>query len=356
VTPRAALVLAAILVVVLAVFGGAAPGGAQPSTHTHRARGLLLAWRYLEETGVDARRHERPLDELPDPEGGALVVALPLEAGLGTLEPGALDRWRVRGGRVLVLTSGEAPTPADQELLAVLSLHLEERLERGPLGWWSWKAWRTRTHALSPRVQGWPSEVITRAGTHRAVPGNDVEVIYQDPSGNPAVFRWTNPGRAEVVVVDSGWALANGGLALGTNLELLERLTGEGPVWFDEWHQGFGVQPEDPHLLSPSALVGAHLLLIYLAGLWSLSRPFGPNLVDPGLRRGSVSRDLLALAGLHRAGGHAREAGERLLKLARGLAGPRARELELPEDFKGDEDELVALARRVGELQADRRL
>jgi len=328
------------------------------SAQVHRSRGLLAAARYLDATGAPTQRWERPLDELSVDPDASLVLALPMKNGLTEAEQSALTRWRIGGGRVVVLTSGDEPRASDQELLDLLDLFAVDRREEAPLWWFDWKDWATRRERLTSKL-GWPSPVVIQPGAYATRPLEEVEVLYRGPDGDPAVYRWRPSGWGEIVVVDNATALGNRWLGEAENLALLERLFPAGqPVIFDEWRQGYSaVEVVDADaVLTPSQLLLAHLLLLYGAAIWTLSRPFGPPARDAGVRRGSVSRDLLALASLHRYGKHAEQAGQRLLELARERAGRRVGELGLPEQFDGGEDELIALARQVGELQAERKL
>ena len=201
--------------------------------------------------------------------------------------------------------------------------------------------------------------MVARQDVDRPLLDAEVETLYLDPGGQPAIYWLRERGRGPVLMVDNATALGNGWLAEGENLSLLEALAERlpGPLIIDEWHQGYGAaDPEGAAVLRPAELVLVHLLLLYLAAIWTLSRPFGPRSRAGGAPRGSAARDLEVLASLHRAGGHAEEAGRRLLALVRERAGRRAEELGLPERFEGGEAELLALARQVGALQAERAL
>jgi len=355
---RLVFVLLLVLGVAAAVlFVGVEPQTNRASAQVLRSRGLLAAARYLEVTGVEVQLWERPLDELSVAPGASLVIALPMMVGLTGAELTALDRWRLGGGRVVVLTTGEEPKASDRELLNALDLYTAERGEGPPMWWFDWKDWATRQEPITSEA-GWPSPVSIQPGRFATLPVGEAEVIYRGVENDPAVYRLAPPGWGEVVVVDNATALGNRWLGEAENLALLERLFPAGsPVFIDEWRQGYSaIEVVDADVLTPSQLLLTHLALLYLAAIWTLSRPFGPPLRAAGVRRGSVSRDLLALASLHRYSKHAEAAGQRLLDLVRTRAGRRSQELGLPERFEGGEDELVELAQRIGRLQAEHKL
>jgi len=347
-------VLAALGTMALAALLPAPARG--PSTYGRASGGLLSAYAYLEARGVEVHRWERPLSELPAAQG-TLVLSPPFQVGWTDEDTRALHTWTGQGGTVLLLASGVAPDAEEQALLSGLHLSAVSRRTEAPLWWSEWKVWRAAPAQLRAE-QGLPDGLVQRAETHGIAGPAGAVPLLRDEQDRVLAFRLPQ-ARGPLLVFDNGTALENELLAQGGNLALLEQLLVEGgPAWFDELHHGHleGGEAELATVAGPFEALLAHMALIYLLVVWTLSRRHGPTLARLQPPQGSVSRDLLALATLHRQGGHAAPAGRLLVELARARARRGGHHADLPEAFDGDESAFVALARRIGLLQREGRL
>jgi hypothetical protein len=328
-----------------------------PTVQSHLPRGYLAAHRYLEQREHGVELWRRPFTHLDQRPPGLLLLATPISRYPTVDELAALERWIEAGGTLVLLYGGDTQ-PATFHLLAQLGLTPTEVSDRPPLGWWSWREWRRRERRWTPRHEGWPSPLLVPRQSWVVLPPSGGEVLYAEPGVEQGAGLFAEPrGAGRIVLANSGSLWANGWIGRGANLPALELVVAEwraraAPLLIDEWHHGFGESVAEARDTGRRflALVG-QLGLIYLGAVWAIGRRFGPPTVAPQLRRGSVSRDLLALAELHRASGHAPTAGARLLEAARRLGRRREGIHQLPERFTGGERELVDLARQVADLQ-----
>lgn len=354
----AALLLLAVAIALARRGGAASIDGAHPA-------GLRGAYRYLQERGREAEAWTADATAL-DPSVRVLVVAAPFAVVYTEDEIAALLRWIERGGRLVLLHSGDEPTVP--ELLFLLRLDLsytavdESDL---PLGFLAWRSAVTapvtleadetlRGHAPSPLAAKRPRIVVT-SGT-RAL------VLYRDPEGTPMVIEVPRH-RGSIVVVNNASIVSNALLGEAQNLAFLEWILDRGGepgqrVSFDEYRHGRG----DAAAVASGETRGvfevliAHALLLYVVALATVGRRFGRPLPEAPLPRGSVERDVLALAALHRRAGHAHAAGERLLASARRLARRDETRGVLASRFEGGEEELLRLACEIGRLQRSGKL
>lgn len=337
--PVLALALLALLV---ALFVGAAePAG--PSVDARRGEGYRGLFRVLEARGVDVARQVDPVDTLPPDT--TFVLAGPLHRPYAAEEARALALWVSRGGHLVLLPDVDALT-ADSALLAAFELLRVEEDVTPPLGFSAWRAW---TAERERRVAPDGRELRARDDRNAVACPASAEVLFTRPDGAARVCTWRRAkGRVTLVQDASVWS--NARLGEADHLAFAVDLLGEGPVRFDERHRGAAPPAAaGAHDLgvAPDALL-AHVLVLYGLAAWSLSRPFGPGVRRRDEPRPASTRELLALAELHRRGGHAREAGERLLTLARARQERRGEPADtLPATFEGGEAELVALAAEV---------
>ncbi len=353
--------LALLGLVLLAVFV-AGTGGTGGSTYNPRGDGLLAALRYLERRGVAVERWQRPASRLPLDRDATLVLAAPWSVPHDTGDLVRLDAFLGRGGRIVYLASGGNPGPAELRFAAHFEIWPVASGEAPPWSYGAWRAWRQQpVPALATtrgREAGLPPRIALRRGESISSAAENAERLYVDGRGVPRMVR-RRVGRGELIVIDNAGVFSNALLGEPGNLELLEWLAARaapGPLLFDEWIHG----RREPGLGAPGnggallALV-LHLAAVYLAVVWALSRRFGRPIPDEGPPRGSVARDLEALALLHRRAGHARGAGRALAEAVRTLGsdtdGGRI-DFELPSS----ERELLDAARRVGERQRSGRL
>jgi len=349
------VVLLAALVVLALVF--ARDGATGPTVRNRGGDGLRAAFRYLDERGWPVTAWERPLSELPL-EPGLLVLTEPVTSPFDHTDQDALRRWLLAGGDVVVLPTGHQPGAFDDSLEEALDFSITRKLPELPRRLRDLPAWAATTvEATPPADAPWALEGVELSRPWwrvAAQPGD--EVLLQDAGGD-ALARLRQRHNGKVLLLDTVDPWTNGRIGSAGNLAFLEtavaRLHGERGVTFDEWHLGWRASTEAERaqaVVVPFDLLVSHLVLVWLAGLWALGRRFGPPVVDLPIPRGSVDRDLRVLAALHRKSGHAAQAGTRLLRSARQASRRRP---DLPETFEGGSNELLQLARQVGEMQRD---
>ena len=339
-----------LLMVAGLLFGGS--GDPRGSALSRGPNGWLAARQYLKARGARVFLLDRPLDRFE--AGGVLVSVFPWQQGL-TAEAGEqLEAHLRRGGHLVLAYSGQQGNPAELVAFEGLGLPLEEVREAtlNPLRWrrfaheeWDLQPSGNLAGAAPVRVWAprWGPEIPKEA-----------RVLYRAPTGKPAVVALDRyQGTIWLLPAD---VFTNARLGEAGNADLLETLRRElGDQWvFDEYHHGLvaGRSMETEELGRTLDLVLLHLAFLYLAGLWTLSRRFGPAWSEPPAVTGSTSSFLLGLGALHHRLGHHAEAARRLLARVREIAP----DLPLPADLDrraantGSRD-LVALAREVARLR-----
>lgn len=341
-----------LLLLVLAglMFGG--QGDPRGSSLSRGPNGWLAARQYLKARGVRVSLLDRPLDQLK--ADGVLVSVFPWQQGL-TAEAGEqLEAHLRRGGHLVLAYSGQQSNPAELVAFEGLGLPLEEVREAtlNPLRWrrfaheeWDLQSAGDLAGAAPVRVWAprWGPEIPKAA-----------RVLYRTSDGKPAIVALNRyQGTIWLLPAD---VFSNARLGEAGNADLLETLRRElGDQWvFDEYHHGLvaGRSLETEELGRTLDLVLLHLAFLYLAGLWTLSRRFGPAWSEPPAVTGSTSSFLLGLGALHHRLGHHAEAARRLLARVREIDP----DLPLPADLDrraanaGSRD-LVALAREVARLR-----
>lgn len=310
-------------------------GGA--SSRSGGAGGYRAVAAWLAASGREVVEHDRPLGEAPP--DGLLVVATPLAAAWTAEDAAALQRRLDAGGAVLLLVGAADPTT--HAVLDGMGLAVAPNPHAAPPAWWPW-AWGDGGRELVNRDG---ATLRVKRARHRLVVPPTAEALWTDADGvaEAAILARRGP-----VAVFPASAFANAWIDEPGNLEalvaVLARVAPDGPVVFDEWHQGFqreAAVEAGPvrHVLTAIFAQGA---LLYGLALWTLSRRSGPPRARPLPPPPAVAGELGALARLHREAGHAGEAGSWLLAEARrsGMEG-------LPPRFEGGEAELLALGRRV---------
>lgn len=362
---RSNLVALAIVVALLAagVFLGSR-SQATPSVANARETGLRASYLYLEGRGHDVALWRRPPGDLAGAGVETLVVAAPFVRGLPADEESKLADWVADGGRLVLLAPERPPDAALAGLLFALDLFPERSPDEAPLGYGAWRRFRTEAVPLRAVADAGPRApeviLVRRAAAEISAIGRP-RPLYVDERDAPMVFA-IGRGQGEVVVINNGTLATNGLVGRGANLAFLEWLLfaregASAEVHFDEWRHG----QTDPDL-APASTGGAfeilfvHAVLIYLLALVMLGRRFGRPLADEPPPRGSAERDVRALAAWHRRAKHASEVGAHLLAAARRVARRHGGAQTLPEEFSGDERDLLALARHVGALQRDGKL
>lgn len=338
---RALLIFGGVVValgavgILVSLWSGASP--AASSTLSRGGSGWMGVRLWLEDRGAAVELLDRPLAGLP--AEGTLVIAFPWQRGATleqrlsprgwTAELGEELRRRVaRGGDLLVAYSGRGAGTAEEGLLSALGLEL--RAVRGPapvgpLAWWRHRnaVWRC---GAGPDAVARPLEVpapdwvpTPPDGAHAWCRVPPALLPADGPTGSgdaslPLAFTYSL-GAGRVAVVPAP-ALANHGLVEPGHGDLLASLGAwlRGPWLVDEYHHGLRapVELETAEERLALDLVLAHLLGLYLLGVWVLGRRFGPAWREPPTLLGSTGSFFRNLGRLHHELGHHRE-GARLL-------------------------------------------
>ena len=310
---RRAVVVAVGFVALLALasfFGRSLSPAARarfPSSYAAEPEGLLAFRRLLVELEIPTRVVARPWDKrfVPGVEG-LLLVATPLQRQPDLEESAALQEWLERGGALLVF---------DDATLSEQSTRLGQLLDQ--LG----------IPAQRPAA-AWDDELLVpaRPGTRRAfgTPARPSDpslerVVVNDranlaPESEAVPLAVTSDGRVvsgHVPVGDGGAVrvmgaiVSNDRLLEGDNLELALRLVddlrGGGPVWFDEFHHGYGgALPARRLNRSALAIFGFQTLAAGL--LFALARGvrFGPARPERQVQRRSGLEFVHSMASLYR--------------------------------------------------------
>ena len=350
------LALVAALLAAVGAIGllTAAGGEARGSSLARGADGWLAARRYLAARGARVRLLDRPLEEMAP--GGVLVETFPWQSGSPeVVDP--IERHLRRGGDLVLAYSGELQPGGEAVAFEALGFSLRQ-VRKPTLVPWRWRdfahrEWDLRaargTSATMAPVRVWAprwAPRLPKAGT----------ALYRSPLGQPMIALLPRY-RGRIILLPAD-AFANARLADPANpgnadlLETLRRTLGD--RWtFDEYHHGLisGAPEESAALGRTLDLILVHLAVLYLVGLWTLSRRFGPAWSEPPRRTGSAGAFLLGLGALHHRLGHHAAAAGRLLARVRELdrltgEGDLPAELDRRAAAAGPR-ELVALAREV---------
>lgn len=191
-----------------------------PSVFSESDRGFSVLFRYLDALKVAPRTLQR-FDELP--VGATIVLAGPLDVTPGAGDAARLAAWVRDGGR-LVVAGNEAPT-----LMTGLGARVTP-------------ATAPATRAVPPSMPGPYSRGIREISprTGRLEPGDPAWVVHYADSTGPVLISRAF-GRGEVVWLADSHALSNGGIGEAGNAALAVALSvsGDRPVYFDEYHHGF---------------------------------------------------------------------------------------------------------------------
>jgi hypothetical protein len=325
-----------------------AEGPAASSTLSRDSRGWLAARRYLEVRGCQVTLLDQDLAATP--AGGVLVLAFPWQGGRWVDVSSAIDRSLQRGAHVVFAYSGEAYEGSESTVADALNLNWDEPRGRPPLHPIRWRDYAREEWLLAPEDGALHRRV--RIGVPRRVPQMPAgaRVLARAPTGLPMAFRFPR-WRGHVIVLPAE-AFSNARLGEPGNADFLESLREDlGPRWyFDEFHHGLRAAVTAPET-TPQRIFVLYLLqvvFVYALVVVAVVHRFGPAAAEPLATTGSAAGFLLGLGGLHARLGHHREAAPLLLARARELD-PR---LALRDPVEGTDEDLLALARRVGEAQS----
>ncbi len=345
-----------LLAVVLVLLAGR-DFGASSSTLSRDTGGWLAARRYLEARGAEIHLLDRPLGGRPqeetstdDPLSGVLVLAFPWQQAIGAGQIDALGE-HLRAGNTLVLAySGEQLEVREARVLEALTLEAAEVRPPPPMQPFRWWAYHRESWLLEPSIDG--AESIRVAAFRRAPTAPEsAEVLYRDAEGRPLVFAYPLH-RGKVVVFPSG-VLSNAWIGEAGNADFLESLLEWlGKEWtFDEYHHGLAVAAVEASKTKFAwDLFVTHLALIYLLGVISLGRRFGPAWRERPAAAGSTASFLRQLGALHHKLGHHARASELLVERARALD-PDLPVPDAPEQRASGKKHFLEIARRVSHAQ-----
>lgn len=367
---------------VVSLWSGSSPAGS--STLSRGSTGWMGVRLWLEEEGeavelLDRRPRHGWSEDLP--AEGTLVIAFPWQrsARLGehvarkdrAAETGAELRRRARaGGDLLVAYGGEDPGGAEGALLDALGMELRRvrgPAPLGPLAWWRHhrEVWRLPAAGVAESHAGEATLRPLELPAPDWVPSmpEGARALYRAPAEEPgtvapAVAFAFPLGAGRVAVVPAS-ALANHALGTPGSGDLLATLGAwlRGPWLFDEYHHGLRAPSEMEATAESRALdvVLAHLLGLYLLGVWVLARRFGPPWREPPPLLGSTASFFRNLGRLHHELGHHGEGARLLVERRRALEPGRGLEGKVtpgPEpEAAGEVDAagFLALARRLAE-------
>lgn len=269
---------------------------AQPTSYSAGPSGVKGLYELLDRQGLSVGRWERPIRELP--ADAVLIVMEPLARPMDQDGSKALRRWQAAGGRLLLFASGSLALPGvPVEGVAVESTGAATSEER-PRGARGSVLSGVRTVRLEGRQR------LTLAVNKRA------GVLAADRYG-ALVVRGPGPGRT--VVVADALSPRNGRLADADNAVLLANLAsglanGDRPIFFDEYHQGFGGEggggPSLWEAVGPATRAAFWYLLVgVLFVVYNANRRFGaPRRLETGRDR-PVTEYIESMARLYRRAG-----------------------------------------------------
>jgi hypothetical protein len=273
------------------------------TTYSSREGGLRALYVTLQKLGYDARRLRAPFTTSTLPPEGVMIVAAP-SIPATPQEFAALRAWVAKGNAVLL--AGDFALPFTEPAFPTLSPLRETPLRyarplqpsyivRGVRRFAVRAVARLQPPAtpasqeddedsernspfMSP-IWEYPREWADALAT--AVP------LLADKEGT--VVSYARIGRGSVVALASPWSLSNRGIGRADNLIFALNVIGPpGPVYFDEYHHGYGENLWWTLASLPVKLAAAELLLALLVVMYSYSRRFGPVVpLDRGRRQRS---------------------------------------------------------------------
>ena len=313
--PREAWFLAALIVIMLVVImvlrgGAAAPekrGIFTRTTYNSDPQGLRVLYMTLRELGYDARRLRASFNKATLPKRGELVIVDPL-VPVTRREWDALYQW-VDSGHTAIL-AGEEILPYSTRVFS----EPEDFLARAPLR----SARATQPTYLARDVKTLAVRAEVRIEGPGAEPHHDQRVVerragpaawsqrweysanmdetlrraiplFRDSEG--IVVSYAHVGKGAIILCASPWSLSNDGIAEADNVMFALNALGApsaGPVYFDEYHQGYAENVLWALVPLAGKLALAHLLVGLLVVMYARSRRFGAIIpLDRGRRERS---------------------------------------------------------------------
>jgi len=246
---------------------------ADHSSYRTNAAGTKALYEWLKQRGLDAKRLERPLTEIPQ-DARMLCILLPTQA-FGDDEIEALKAWVKDGGHLLF--SGEASYSLSvQDIMAGVSGEAVAKAFGLRLLAGEAKTARLPVSGGGPYLRDveWvslssPGRI---AGRGRVILGS---------TGKAAVVE-VRRGEGKVLALSEATPLSNAGLLEADNSILAANLCYElgappGVIYFDEYHHGFSEAMTFGQLAADLGLTRAAwpVALALLVVFWSKGRRFG---------------------------------------------------------------------------------
>ena len=288
------LLLGASVVFVLLIAGAALFGGPTghsadiPSSYSIASGGAKAAYMLLAHDGYSVEHWERPLDALPDPPYGVLILADPNEAPT-PLERARLKRYISQGGRVIATG-----------MFAGMFLP-ENGSVPEILGSATWE----KATALAPSAITRAAPQITLApeaswqsfaSAYRLYGHGERTLVVEYPYGKGRVLWWA-----------SATPLTNAGLKEPGNLEFFLACVGaeKGSVFWDEYVHGYRETLASSIVHSPVKWLALQLSLLAIAVVFTFSRRSGPICAPVAQSRTSPIEFVQTLGGLYEKAGSA---------------------------------------------------
>jgi len=275
-----------------------------PSIYSSDPQGTRALFLTLQGLGYDARRFRTPFLARTLPGHGVIVVVEPTKPVLPA-EWKPLRQWIERGHRAVLISALSLPgaSPAVDA-----STDLETAVIGGPL---------TRARAIQPTdLARGVGQLAVRSPMRiqfpaRRAPAEAGEGPLLQPNGSPAalddlmqtavpLFRdekgvvvgYARLGKGDLIVVASPWSVSNEGIGEADNLAFVLNALGPptnaAPVYFDEYHHGYGERLAWHMTPVPLKLAAAQLLLGVLIVMYARGRRFGSAIpLDRGKRERS---------------------------------------------------------------------
>jgi hypothetical protein len=360
--PREAWWVAGLMVLtfllLLLLTGGEAERGrpAGPPVRTSYSSepgGLRALYLALDRLGYDARRLGTPFLPGTLPERGTLLVVEPMT--LANSEWRALRNWVAEGHALLL--AGEDSLPNSETVFPIPQPDFETLFPEAALTYarpdqptylalgLARLAVRSRTRITPPavvgRVRDLPTLAVPKPARGMAGDLGSAAPLFRDEKGT--VVAYAQIGKGSVILLTSPWSLSNQGIEKEGNFAFVLNALEHGPVYFDEYHHGYGENLLWRLLPLPLKLAAAQALLGLLVVMYARSRRFGPIIpLDEGRRE--RSEYLGTMTGLLQKG----RAAHLALQTAYDAAMARLRfELGLPHDAAPAE-----VARAAGRVDA----
>jgi hypothetical protein len=273
-----------------------------PTTYSSASYGLRALYLTLDELGYETVRLRRPLDKKL-PAQGSLFVVQPMTP-VAAAEWQAVEAWVQRGHTLILAADSGLPgllaaSPVFRSFLNVPVSYARPaqpvRLARG-VGRLAVKSDAhvevTAGRGRGPRRLPAPEETpLTGPGPRRLL-GQGVPVFRDE---GEAIVTYAKIGKGEVIFLASPWSLTNEGISKADNIVFALNAVGaadRGPVFFDEYHHGYGGGALSRITPWPMKLAAAQVLLGILVAMFARSRRFGR--IRPLLRESRERSDFLA--------------------------------------------------------------